>query len=252
MSINTAKKGVPLGVIRGTRKQIHDGKMLYISEHPDDGVEDFKLIDGNIHLSPPDQGRSVIYLFGASGSGKSTLLSNYLAEWREKHPRGEIIIVSRLHEDNALDELGAKRMEIDESLIDEPLTADDFPEGSFVVFDDIDSIQPKKVKDAVYGLMTDLLNTGRHRNISVGTTSHLGADHIHTRGILNESHTIVCFPHGSSAHQIRYVAQKYCGLSPNQVKEMLKLPSRWVAIRRQYPPAVIYSNGAYMLCKKEK
>jgi len=249
MSINTAKKGAPVAVVRGSRRQAFDGKTIYISESSDDGVSELDVIDGCLSLVPPAHGRSVIYLFGASGSGKSTVLSSYLTEWRSKHPKNDIIIISRLSEDKAFDDLDAKRMDIDESLIDEPLTGDDFPESSFVVFDDVDSIQPAKLKDAVYGIMTDLLNTGRHRNISVAVTSHLGADHLKTRGILNESHIIVCFPHGSSAHQIRYVATRYCGLSPAHVLEMLKLPTRWVAMKRSYPPAIIHSGGAYMLSK---
>jgi hypothetical protein len=251
MSLNTARKGVPLAIVRGSRRQAADGKLLHLSESPDDGVVEYKQLDGSLSLLPPDHGRSVIYLFGASGSGKSTVLSNYLAEWKEKHPRGEIIVLSRLAEDSCLDELGVKRMEIDESLIDEPITADDFPENCFVVADDVDSISPKKLKDAVYAILTDLLNTGRHRAISVAITSHIGADHGNTRAILNEAHRVVCFPHGSSAHQIRYIATRYCGLSPNQVKEMLKLPSRWVCMSRSYPPCVVYSGGAYMLSKDD-
>lgn len=247
MSLNTAQKGVPIAVIRGSRNQTQDGKKLHVSESVDDGVSDLTVHDGNLQLLPPENGRSVIYLFGMAGSGKSTVLGNYLAEWKSKHPKGQIIVVSRICEDNAFDDLDIQRMEIDEELIDEPQTSDDFPEGSFIVFDDVDSIQPKKLKDAIYGMMTDLLNTGRHKNISVAVTSHLGADHVKTRGILNESHIIVCFPLGSSAHQIRYVATRYCGLSPKQVMTMLKLPSRFVAMRRSYPPAIVYSGGAYML-----
>ena len=249
MSINTAKKGVPLAIVRGSRKQARDGNMFHVSENPDDGVTELNVIDGNLSLVPPEQGRSVLYAFGPSGSGKSTIVGNYVAEWRAKHPKSPIIVISRVAEDKAIDDLDVKRLMIDEGLLEEPLNCDDFEPGSFLIFDDIDSVEPKKLKDAVYAIATDVLNTGRHRNISVAGTSHIGADHSRTRGILNEAHTIVAFPHGSSAHQIRYVATQYAGLSPKQVQEMLKLPSRWVAMKRSYPPAVVYSGGAYMLSK---
>lgn len=250
MSINTAGKGAPLAVIRGSRRRGQDGKAFHISDRAEDGVPEITIHDGHMQMVPPEEGRIVVFASGASGSGKSVWVANMLAEWRDKHPDGDIIVFSRLAEDPTLDELDVRRVMIDESLVESPLVSDDFEPGSFLVFDDVDSIPSKAVQNAVYATLCDVLNTGRHRGLNVAVTSHIACDGVKTRPILNEAHVYVVFPHGSSAHQIKYLMQRYVGLSNDQVRDLLKLPSRWVAVRRSYPPAVIYTGGAHLVAHK--
>jgi GTPase SAR1 family protein len=252
MSITTNKDDFPLCVSRHSRTR-KDRK--YYIDSPEDGecrgVTSVQT-DGQMFLLPPTKGRSVIYLFGASGSGKTTTLANYLHEWRKFNQRHQIYIVSRLSSDKAWNGLNVKYINVDDSLISDPITAHDLPTGSFIVFDDIDSIRPKKLQEAVYSMAEDMLFTGRHNDISVGFTSHIGAAAAKTKPILTECHIIVCFPHGSSAYQIKYVLTNYGNMSAKQVEQLLELPSRWVGVKTSFPPAVVYSHGAYMLCKSSQ
>jgi len=248
MAIVTGDGDHALAVIRGSRSSRHDGRKISIVEPPTTGPRSFEVEDGQMSVVPPREGRAVQYIFGASGSGKSTWLSNYLAEWCHAHRNGKVYFVSRLSEDPAFEDLPVERIRVDEGLIDEPLTADEFPENCFVVFDDVDSIRPAALNDAVQGTLRDLLETGRHRGITVAVTSHLGSDYKRTRTILNECHGITFFPHGSSAQQVKYVLKTYGGLDNDQIKRVMKLPSRWIHLRKQYPPTIVYGGGAYLLC----
>jgi len=216
-------------------------------EPPATGPRTIEIEDGQMSVVPRGDSRSVFYVTGASGSGKSVFVSNLLAEWCHKHPDGQVYFISRLDSDTAFEDLPIQRVKVDESLVTEPLTVDEFPENCFVVYDDIDTIPNKAVSEAVQALLRDMLEVGRHKNISVAVTSHLATNYSKTRTILNEAHFVVCFAHGSSAQAIKYIMKTYCGLDNDDVKKLLKLPSRWVCVRRHYPPAVVYGGGAYLI-----
>ena len=61
-----------------------------------------------------------------------------------------------------------------------------FLQDSLVIMDDIDVINPKKVKDAVFHILNEILQIGRHFNITCIVTNHLPTDFQRTRIILNE------------------------------------------------------------------
>ena len=98
-----------------------------------------------------------------------------------------------MKEDESLDEIKPKRFRIDETLVSNPLDIEDL-KGSLVIMDDVDEINPKKVKDAVFHLFNEILQIGRHFNITCIVTNHLPTDFQRTRIILNESHIILYFP----------------------------------------------------------
>jgi hypothetical protein len=205
------------------------------------------LMDGGTcQVLPDPEKRSIVYVFGASGSGKSYFVKGYVQEWKKLHPKAPVYVFSRLEKDESLDEIKPKRVLIDDSLADERITTDDFEPNSMVIFDDIDTL-PKNQLDAVYSIMNDILQVGRHRNIYCCITSHLGSDYKKTRVILNEAHGICIFPNGSSAKQITYVLETYAGLDKADIKKLRKLPSRWVFVRKAYPAAVVYNTGCYLL-----
>lgn len=214
-------------------------------EHP----HELTLYDGKMVPIPDPDERSVLYCFGAAGSGKSFFTKNWCVEFHRMHPKATIYMFSRKAEDPSFDkDLKLKRVLIDDALAEEKILCDDFPAGSMIVFDDIDSL-PKKQYDAVHAILIDVLNVGRQRKLYCCVTSHLGADGSRTRGILNETHCIVGFPHGSSPKAHKYVLESYGGLDKEQIKRVLKLPSRWYMVKRTYPPALVYETGAYLLHK---
>ena len=61
--------------------------------------------------------------------------------------------------------------------------------------DDIDIISEKKIREAVYNILNQILEIGRHFKIHCIVTIHLPKDGKVTRRILNEAHTVTYFPH---------------------------------------------------------
>ena len=100
--------------------------------------------------------------------------------------------------------------------------------------DDIDVINPKKVKDAVFHILNEILQIGRHFNITCIVTNHLPTDFQRTRIILNESHIIVYFPL-SAGGKVKYMLQEYLDLDPLQIKYSKQLQTLWVCIYRHFP-----------------
>ena len=66
------------------------------------------------------------------------------------------------------------------------------------IFDDIDVISDKKIREAVYDILNQVLEIGRRYKIHCVVTNHLPANGKDTRRILNEAHTVTYFPHSSS------------------------------------------------------
>lgn len=203
---------------------------------------------GKFQPIPDPQERSVIYAFGSAGSGKSYFLKNYVLEWKKMHPKGKIYMFSEKAEDPSMDKdlKDMKRIPIDDTIAEDEITYKDFDENSMIIFDDIDSLS-KKAYEGVSAILKSVLNVGRQRKLYVCVTSHLGSDYGKTRDILNETHAVVCYPHGSSAKALQYVLSTYCGLDKDQIKKIRKLPSRWVYVKKNYPPCVVYESGMYLL-----
>jgi chromosomal replication initiation ATPase DnaA len=121
--------------------------------------------DGVMQPIPDPEKRSIIFVYGASGSGKSTLLRDYCNEFKKLYPKSPIYLFSRLAADESLDDIKPERIIIDDTLADEKYTCDDFEKDSMILFDDIDSLD-KKQWEAVNAIQNDILQTGRHRNLS--------------------------------------------------------------------------------------
>lgn len=210
--------------------------------------------DGTVRPLPnPNEDRDTIYAYGASGSGKSTAIANHVKRWLKLYPDGKVFMWSRLGEvppeakdEDAFDGIPMKRININDALGEAHLGCEDFPLFSYHVFDDIDSL-PKKQMEAVQEVMHDLLKRGRHFRQWVAVTNHLGSDYNRTRGILNDTQMIIAFPYGSSAKANKYVLTEYGGMSNIDVDKALMLPTRWIAVRRPYPPLLMHEHGIYLL-----
>ena len=117
---------------------------------------------------------------------------------------------SSLPSDGSLDKVGPKRIKLDESMYTDPIKVDELSE-SICIFDDIDVISDKKVRDAVYDVLNQVLEIGRHYKIHCVVTNHLPTNGKDTRRILNEAHIVTYFPH-SAGGKIEYMLEEYVGL----------------------------------------
>jgi hypothetical protein len=205
--------------------------------------------DGKLTPVPNDSGRETPYIAGQSGSGKSTLTAEYAGNFKKMYKDGDIFLFSRLDEDPSLDKIKPTRIKIDDSLVHDPIDiTKEIQDGSLIIFDDIDTIQDKKQRDAVYKLLNDVLEIGRHINCYCIVTNHLinPSDRKFGRCILNECSSISFFPKSGNAHQISYVLKNYLGFSTKQIKKVMKLPSRWVTVFKNYPTCVLYEQGCFI------
>ncbi len=49
------------------------------------------------------------------------------------------------------------------------------------------------------------------------------------------------------SYDINYALKNYFSLDKDQIKKVMKLPSRWASVNKKYPPYVLHERGAYLL-----
>lgn len=114
-------------------------------------------------------------------------------------------MLSSLPSDESLDKIRPKRIKLDDSLRTDPTKVHEFKE-SVCIFDDIDVISNKKIREAVYNILNQILEIGRHFKIHCIITNHLPTNGKDTCRILNEAHTVTYFYH-SAGGQIKYLLE---------------------------------------------
>ncbi|AVL93344.1 DNA packaging protein [Zamilon virus] len=221
----------------------YKGKMAYVNEENDKGRNELKLPEGKFVPYPNPLTREVVYVAGQSGSGKSTYAAQYIYNYKKLFPANKVFVFSRLEMDQILASLGCIQIPIDEELSEMDAIRD--IKNALCLFDDIDTIKDKNLKNCVYDIQNDILETGRHKNIYILVTSHLinGNDKKNSRTILNEAHKVTFFPK-SGSYAINYFLKNYIGIPKKDIDEILKIKSRWITINKGYPLYIFYETGA--------
>ena len=135
------------------------------------------------------------------GIGKGTYSRKYLEQYVKQFKSRPIYLLSSLPSDKSLDSIKPKRIKLDESLHTDPMNVPEFKE-SVCIFDGIDVISDKKIRDAVYSILNQTLEIGRHFRIHCIATKHLLTNSKDTRRIINEAHTGTKFPHSAGGGAI--------------------------------------------------
>ena len=189
--------------------------------------------------------REILYITGPSGSGKSTYTRKFLEQYKKKHKDRPIYLFSSLPSDESLDKIRPKRFKIEDSLYKDPIEVEELKD-SVCIFDDIDVISDKKIREAVYNILNQILEIGRHFKITCIVTNHLPTNGKDTRRILNECHTVTYFPH-SAGGKIKYLLEEYVGLDKKQIAYMKKQRSRWCTLYKNYPMAYMLEHEVGLL-----
>ena len=207
---------------------------------------------GLLSVVPSPSKRECVYISAMSGAGKSYWCASYISEWKKLHPNLPWYLFSAIKTDEVLDKLEPIRVPVETFLGDDkpPLKVEDFEEGALILFDDCCAF-PKPLETICLNIQNALLTTGRHNNNWVLITSHLMTDYSRTRLTLQECSTYVIFPHGANAKAISYLLETYVGIDKHQIKEIRKLPSRWIAVRRTFPPSCVWERGCMLLNKED-
>ena len=156
---------------------------------------------------------------------------------------------SSLKEDESLDSVDPKRFKIDDSLYLDPIQVEDLKD-SIIVFDDIDVISDKKIKEAVYNILNQVLEIGRHHKISCIVTNHLPTNGNWTRRILNECSCFVYFP-ASSTGEIRYVLTECLDIDQKQIRYFKNCNSRWICLYKNHPMYYISEHELSLMNNSE-
>ena len=248
--INFEGEGKPIAIIKSANKRIKD-KVISVSDKGH-GVHRFnhlKLKDDDLfQLIPnPETERSIHYITGSSGSGKTYFIKQFLIEYKKVFPKNQIYLFSPFDmDDKSFEGIKLIPIKIDDELLTDKLTSKDFKD-SMVVFDDIESIPDKALNKDVHRILTDILTTGRHYNVSACCVYHNCCNAAQTKAILNESHAITFFPRVLAGRSLKYLCDNYLGLEASEIKRLKKLKSRAVTVVKGYPRIVVSEKEVYCL-----
>jgi len=246
MALNFENDGIPLAMIQKGKKMTKH--VLSVADkkgevrHPFDEI----LLQGDeifVPICDPKKERSVIYVSGMSGSGKSYFTAEWVRRYKHFFPKNNVFLLSSLDQDDSIDKIkDLYRIRLPE-FVEDNWTIDDLKD-SCIIFDDTDCISDKTIKKKIDLLLNSVLQTGRHTRTTVIFTSHLPTAGKDTKIILAEAHSVVLFPATMGQRNLKYITEQYFGLSPNEVKKLKKLDSRWVMINRTYPKSILSEKYA--------
>lgn len=254
--ISAQKKATLMNIVNGKREG------LELSEEMKEYVEEAEFYinqslrtkidfsDSYTKLFPiPQKFSERIYVPAPSGSGKSTFIGMYIDELTKLYgKKRKIFIFSRVEKDEPLDKFGKRviRIPLEQSYFDNnPLQIEQFKE-SIIVFDDIDTLLNKALVKYIRSFRDDILETGRHYKITIISTSHLIANFLATRTLINEANAIVLFPRGSSFYAVGNFLERYLGFTKEQIRYVERLPTRWIYFWKEYPKFAIHEKGAFL------
>jgi energy-coupling factor transporter ATP-binding protein EcfA2 len=254
--LNLNKVGRPLAKIDGGK---YSGHVVSVSdqflnnngkEEKDNSIKEFRQLkianDSKFqHVPDTTKEREILYITGPSGSGKSTYTRKYLEQYKKKFKNRPIYLFSSLPSDESLDKVQPKRIKLDEAIHTDPIAVEELKE-SICIFDDIDVISDKKIREGVYTILNQVLEIGRHYKIHCVVTNHLPTNGKDTRRILNEAHTVTYFPH-SAGGKIKYMLEEYVGLDKKQIAYVKRQNSRACTIFKNYPQCYLLEHEIGLL-----
>lgn len=250
-------KALRIAVVKG----LEDKKKALFIREDEQGEDSIKLSDKSdkayfqvVPTIKKNQNER-LYIAGPSGSGKSTYVADYISQHIKLiNLDVTIYIFSSVKYDKILDERFKDRIIRpdleDEDCFTDPYDPEEFEQNSIVLFDDVDKIKLPKVRVAIYMLRENLLETGRHFNLTIISTSHQLSNYARTRTLLNEATSVTFFPKfAGGLHYIKEYLKKHMGFSPVEIKKCLTLSknSRWITVYRSHPKYIISSKEAYII-----
>ena len=258
MAFNFASIGKSVSKIIGGKL---DKKIVYLNGNDDDNEdnEDFIKTFTKIELPKASKfqqvpnkevNRDVCYIVGPSGSGKTTYTTAYVKELQKKNKDYPVIIFSTL-DDDYNDLKNIKRVKICMDLVTDPMKAEELKE-TICIFDDIDCIADKKIRGAIFTIIKQVLEIGRHFNTYVIMTNHLATNGPDTRPILNEASTITFFPQAGGGRGLTYLLQNYCGLTVKDIEFIKGKKSRWCTFYKTYPQILLFEREILTLDELHK
>ena len=250
MALNLEDQGALIAIIKNKDKKVKD-KKLYVAVDVEDvknGGPVYNCPEGEtLQIVPNTKSeRQCLYVCGQSGSGKSYFTTQYVKEYKKLYPKNEIYVISSISEDSSIDSLKPKRIDVlDPEFMQETFTSEDFKD-SLIIFDDVD-VFPKKIRDKVMTIVNNILQIGRHSNVSIVFTTHSPTNGQDTKILLAESNIITIFAQTTGNRSLKYLLDNYLGLDKHQILKVKKLKSRAVSIIRGYPQTIVAEKECFLM-----
>lgn len=211
-----------------------------------EGQEEINLTGRQVFQQSPQKDSEITYICGARGSGKSRYAKNYVKEYIKKNPQNKVYLFSQKREDTELDSIQKlKRVEIDDSIHEEPFNYEDF-KNSLVIFDDVDKIPDKQQKQALKQLQDEIIHLGRSLNVSLIMTNHDLTEGRATKSILGSCDSIIFFPQSGAKMHMQYLCEKYGNISKKDLEIIRKSNTRWCCILRTYPNMIMTEKKIFI------
>lgn len=201
------------------------------------------------HPEPFD--RSIL-LIGPSGAGKSYLAKQILMHDVRKR---DVYLFSKIRDDPSLIELtmqGEKSRLKQVPLFEEkdftklPVEADLV--GAIVFFDDIDAFSGDRA-EFLRNYRDSLLEAGRHKNITVISTSHILMNYNKSRVTLNESEWVLLFPPSNRRSADLFLKDRlgFDKSFRDHLIERSNLSGRYLGAKLSAPNAVLHQLGIILV-----
>lgn len=202
-----------------------------------------------LQILPLDE-HETIFVTGAPNCGKTYLTNEFTKAYIKMFQR-QVFLFTCVKNDDTLkkDIENYIRVPIDNDLLEEPIKLEDLS-NSLCIFDDIESSEFPHATAYAYNLLSEICKAGRHENISVIFINQECRMGKKTKAILTMLTKLVIFPKSASFYQTSRLLKDYIGLGNDQITDIFKSKSRWVAINRAVPQYVINENGCYVLGKE--
>jgi len=245
-NLSYKKDGTAIATVIKNEK---NDKTIYLSKNNNSDDKDYITVKEpkSIQLIPDSsKERGVYYICGMSGSGKSFFCNSLIEQYKKIYKNRSVYLFSLIENDPSISSKAVKRVKMDQKFIDTSFELSDFKD-SMVIFDDIDTVRSKPIKNKIFHILDTLLQCGRHVNCSVVYMSHIACAGSQTKMILNESNYITIFPKTLGARSLRYLLQEYIGMDKKQIKKVKSLDTRAVTIIKTYPSVILYDQGAYLI-----
>ena len=183
--------------------------------------------------------RQIMLVSGAQGSGKSTYIEMYCKNYNSTFKTNDVYLFSKIQDDESLKDIkNTHVVPIDEEIKEIELTE---LENSICIFDDVEKVREKKIRDNVYGLMDDIYQNGRHNNICMIASSHVACGGNQTKTQILESQFVTYFM--SSGTNYERLIMTYLGFTRKEYDALKRINSRWITVYRQAPVVIFFETG---------
>lgn len=186
-----------------------------------------------------------LYVSGLSGSGKSHFISQFLKYNKVKKEGAGVFLFSPVKDDKAMSSIrNLIHLDLDEleaEMKGKEFEIEDIPEGSIVIFDDIESYA-KGVAKKYMSFRDILLERGRHRDISTICVSHNAMNGHSTKASIREAQYWCLFPK-FNARDTKMILKTYGGFEKPEIDEIMALKTRWCFIRKSIPKYAVAEHS---------